>query len=213
MSGQKIIDGLQEAIAHAEGHPSLASLHVVRIPEQVDVMPEYNSAPDAAYENAVKLRDTLTKRIYELVAQLTAARSELHKVEEFIETWQYFREFTDVERQNYSTPSVNAYASSELSVSGRLRRNSKKETVAMVARDIIVANGAPMGRKALLSALLERGLTIEGRNPLLVMSTMLWRMRSVIIRLPRIGYWVSHLPYSREPTVESKAHDDSGSPA
>lgn len=37
MSGRKIINGLQEAIGHAEGNTSLARLRVVRVPEQVDV--------------------------------------------------------------------------------------------------------------------------------------------------------------------------------
>lgn len=37
MSGRKIINGLQEAIAHARGDGSAARVRVVRVPEQVDV--------------------------------------------------------------------------------------------------------------------------------------------------------------------------------
>lgn len=37
MSGRKIINGLHEAIAHAQGDRSMARVRVVRVPEQVDV--------------------------------------------------------------------------------------------------------------------------------------------------------------------------------
>ena len=37
MSGRKIIDGLNEAVAHAKGDQSVARVRVVRVPEQVDV--------------------------------------------------------------------------------------------------------------------------------------------------------------------------------
>lgn len=37
MSGRKIINGLQEAVAHAKGDGNVARLRVVRVPEQVDV--------------------------------------------------------------------------------------------------------------------------------------------------------------------------------
>lgn len=37
MSGRKIVNGLQEAVAHARGDGSVARVRVVRVPEQVDV--------------------------------------------------------------------------------------------------------------------------------------------------------------------------------
>lgn len=37
MSGRKIIEGLHEAIAYANGNRSVARVRVVRVPEQVDV--------------------------------------------------------------------------------------------------------------------------------------------------------------------------------
>jgi putative transcriptional regulator len=37
MSGRKIIDGLREAVAHAKGDTSIARVHKVRVPDQVDV--------------------------------------------------------------------------------------------------------------------------------------------------------------------------------
>lgn len=37
MSGRKIIDGLNEVIAYAKGDTESARVHVVRVPDQVDV--------------------------------------------------------------------------------------------------------------------------------------------------------------------------------
>jgi hypothetical protein len=43
--------------------------------------------------------------------------------------------------------------------------------------------------------LTERGLIIEGADPEMVLSTMLWRSKDRIVRLPKFGYWVAERPY------------------
>jgi hypothetical protein len=64
------------------------------------------------------------------------------------------------------------------------RRNSKKEEVAEAAHAVILANGSPLSRLELYTMLIERGLTIEGADPETVVSTMLWRSKDKIVRLP-----------------------------
>lgn len=67
--------------------------------------------------------------------------------------------------------------------------NSRKEKVAAAAREIILERGEPIMRDELYGLLTGRGLTIEGRDPYMVLSTMLWRMSSEIVRVEGQGYW------------------------
>ena len=79
-------------------------------------------------------------------------------------------------------------------VSPPRRRNSKKEEVAEAAKDIIVAEGRSLPRSELYKKLIEKGLVIEGSDPEMVLSTMLWRMSGVIVRVRGGGYWVAGQP-------------------
>ena len=52
-----------------------------------------------------------------------------------------------------------------------------------------------MPRKALLKAVTERGIILSGKDPEMVLSTMMWRMQDEFVRLPRWGYWLKNRPY------------------
>ena len=67
--------------------------------------------------------------------------------------------------------------------------------VAGYAAEIIVQTGRPMKRTELFNALKARGIHLHGKNPGMVLSTMLWRMRSKIVRLHHYGYWVADQPF------------------
>ena len=79
---------------------------------------------------------------------------------------------------------------------GKARGNSKKEAVAKAAQAIIRQKGHPVDRNELLAALTAAGLRINGKSPLVTLSTMLWRMKTTILHLPSFGYWDASLPYA-----------------
>jgi hypothetical protein len=88
--------------------------------------------------------------------------------------------------------------------------NPKKELVVRVARTIIKKKGRPLQRGPLFEALREHGLIINGADPEMVLSTMLWRKRDEIIRLPDHGYWLAEEPYppaAYDPSVKHHRAD------
>jgi hypothetical protein len=78
----------------------------------------------------------------------------------------------------------------------RRPKNPSREAVAAASLDIIIASGRPQSRKELFDALHERGLVISGKDPEMVLSTMLWRSQDRIVRLPSFGYWPKTTAYS-----------------
>jgi hypothetical protein len=75
-------------------------------------------------------------------------------------------------------------------------RNPKRESVVDAALMMITEAGKPLSRQHLFDALSARGLTIQGKDPLMVFSTMLWRTQDRITRLRGHGYWPSSKPYA-----------------
>jgi hypothetical protein len=73
--------------------------------------------------------------------------------------------------------------------------NPDREFVADQAIEIIRAHGAPMLRADLFKALAQRDIVILGKDPEMVLSTMLWREQERIVRLPQHGYWPADTPY------------------
>ena len=54
-----------------------------------------------------------------------------------------------------------------------------------------------MSRSDLFKSLADRGIVLHGKNPEVVLSTMLWRMKSEIVRLQPYGYWVADKPFEK----------------
>lgn len=76
----------------------------------------------------------------------------------------------------------------------RIGGNSTKEEVAAAARTLIEARGKPIPRAVLYHALIDQGLKIQGKDPEMVLGTMLWRMKDHIVRLKTGGYWLAERP-------------------
>lgn len=83
------------------------------------------------------------------------------------------------------------------------------------AREIILDAGRPVPRKELFEDLASRGIHIHGKDPEMVLSTMMWRMPQDFIRLAGYGYWLRELPYApanyegaRAFAIESEAEQD-----
>jgi hypothetical protein len=149
---------------------------------------------DAALQNAEKRRDELAESINKMQAAVYELRREKAKVEGFIAQWHQFAgsEAADepVAEISYITPVAD-----DISLPNKRERpqnNSKKEDVAKAARAIIEAWGRPVLRKELLPELLSRGFVIEGTDPDMVLSTMLWRAGedAGVVRLGKGGYWL-----------------------
>lgn len=68
-------------------------------------------------------------------------------------------------------------------------KNPDREEVVEKALEIIRENERPMSRHDLFKALGARGVVIAGKDPEMVLSTMLWRSKDKIVRLVPFGYW------------------------
>ena len=146
---------------------------------------------DKAYENATRRRDELAKEINGAQQQLESLRSELRGVDTFLDQW---RKFAGVLTANDASDTASFSVTVSDAPYRRPRKNSKKEEVAKAAYEIIAVEGRALTRSELFKGLIDRGLTIEGSDPEMVLSTMLWRMRNVVARLPGAGYWTANRP-------------------
>lgn len=73
--------------------------------------------------------------------------------------------------------------------------NPSRGEVADHALALIRDAGHPLPRTELYERLTSNGLKLEGKDPLMVFSTMLWRERSRVARIRGHGYWPADQPY------------------
>jgi len=138
---------------------------------------------DSAVENAIAIRDDMAARIAEADARIKEWRVKMDRAERFIKDWQEFSgETVEVD------PSLVPDNKSRLFPSGK-PKNPLKEQVAAASCEILREHGEPMSRDDLFEALTNRGVIIHGKNPPVVLQTMLWRMQDVIVHLKGHGYW------------------------
>jgi hypothetical protein len=148
---------------------------------------------DVALENAKALKIKALSEIARLEAELRGWHDRISMADQFIDQWNAFASGEPVipvesvsAEQNKQEPSP---------VKRKAIRNSKKEDVADAALQVIREKDEPVSRGDLFKALTDLGLTIEGTDPEMVLSTMLWRMRDRIVRLKSGGYWLADVPY------------------
>jgi hypothetical protein len=140
---------------------------------------------DSALENAMARRDILASEISSREAEIKEKRSEIERLNKWIKTWHDLS----------GIPAPDPVANVPDTAFAPWQRNPKKEQVARMAVRILKETGKPMPRHELYEALKARGVTLLGSDPEMVLSTMLWRMRKVITRLPKLGYWPIEEPY------------------
>lgn len=63
--------------------------------------------------------------------------------------------------------------------------------------DTLNRRGHPLSRKGLFDALKDRGLVVQGADPVKTLGTILWRNRDKIIQIEDHGYWPRATPYHR----------------
>jgi hypothetical protein len=155
---------------------------------------------DPVYDYALALRDELAKRINDAQQGIEAMRQELRAVEAFLEQYSQLAARSQgvtsgaSDETTASKPRFVFGVRTLDSAPARLK-NSKKEEVARVAREILAGQDKPMLRRELLKAVTERGIILSGKDPEMVLSTMMWRMQNEFVRLPRWGYWLKNRPY------------------
>jgi hypothetical protein len=143
---------------------------------------------DTAIKNAMARRDELHAEIAEYERAMKNARAEAERVETFIAGW---AEFADEE----SKRAVGIFGGGrDTARPPKKPVNPKKEDVVSVAELILLSRGHPMGRSDLFHALGEHGIHLHGKDPEMVLSTMLWRMQDKIVRIHPYGYWVRNMP-------------------
>jgi len=145
---------------------------------------------DAAYKNAMARRDQLAAEINQIQQRLEELRREIGRVDSFLRDW---AEFAGVPAAA-AVDSANTSAPPPDETKPRAK-NPPKEAVVEVVREILRSRGEPMGRSALYNALLKRGVVLEGSDPEMVLSTMLWRMKGAIVRIPKHGYWLADVSH------------------
>lgn len=155
-----------------------------------------------ARENAEALRDKLLERRSALTFELEIISASLEKVENFLAMLEEFSQSKPVEDLEMGHIQVRRRGGTK-----KGHPNTPKEIVAQEARSIIEAYNRPIPLAELYEALTRRGLRIEGRDPEVVLSTMLWRQKSQVVRLKKGGgYWLPEkpwLPAQYKPTREA----------
>ncbi|WP_147283758.1 hypothetical protein [Bosea caraganae] len=146
---------------------------------------------DTAYRNAAARRDAFAKEINKLQQRLEEVRREVARIDKFLHDWV---EFAGGMPPGVAVDSVHVADSREDTPRPR-PKNPSKEVVIESALEIIREYGKPMNRSDLFHSLAKQGVVLEGADPEMVLSTMLWRMRKKIARLPNFGYWPANLPY------------------
>jgi hypothetical protein len=158
---------------------------------------------DQALENAKARFNALGELIASHSRQIAEWRSEQDRIGKFIEDWHEFaglggdtglRKGPEIAPAGQLVETARAPENIENRRAKRTTGNPKKEEVVEAARTIIAANGWPMARSDLFKALHDQGIILHGADPEMVLSTMLWRMRHRVVRLPGGGYWLADEP-------------------
>lgn len=146
---------------------------------------------DAAIRNAERERDNLVVKVNAAVAQIEEWKREIGRIDQFVADWHRFAGTAP----EAATPQADAKPAAK----ARALKNSTKEEVAKLTRELIDVHGAPIQRPVLLNLLRERGMVIEGAEPETVLSTMLWRMSkpAQIVHLKGVGYWTSEKDWGK----------------
>ncbi|PPJ48116.1 hypothetical protein C0075_21725 [Rhizobium sp. KAs_5_22] len=138
---------------------------------------------DKVLKNAVARKKSLIDRRLALHDEITQIDQQIGEVESFIKTWHMFSEQEGDELLLSAAEKQNKDETTE-SPNNRIVSNSRKEDVAEASREIIRRSGHPLRREELYEALIAKGLTINGKDPLNVLTTMLWRMQHRVAKRP-----------------------------
>ncbi|WBH15147.1 hypothetical protein [Sphingomonas radiodurans] len=148
---------------------------------------------DTALKNALARLNEEARRlttIDEDIASLQTARlrvvAELERLNQFVNLW--------YEMAGEKRPVEPKPEPGDTPPSTR-RKNPDREIVVGAALDFIREAGKPLNRREIADRLPERGLTLQGKDPDMILSTMLWRSKDRVVRLSGHGYWPADEDY------------------
>jgi len=133
--------------------------------------------------------DASLKKLGEQKASVDAR---VDRVSAFIRAW---HEFAGLPAPELS-PLLDGSAIVPPQIATKVTGNPKKEVVTDAALKFIIERGEPIPRHELYELLKESGLEVKGADPLVTLSTMLWRMRNKIVHFQGKGYWPQNTPYA-----------------
>lgn len=174
---------------------------------------------DAAIANAQKRRDEIAARINQLSQEVETLRREIAGVDQFIATWHLYA--------SNSAPAVGHTGSPHHSQRGALPippppppvsaipspKNPSRDDVGRAAWGLMGTLGRPIPRTELFALLAKEGIHIYGKDPEMVLSTMMWRMQEHFVRIPKFGYWKKNEPYPSAGYVPGANVEDDGEDA
>ncbi len=144
---------------------------------------------DAAILAALKKRQELEERIAKTEAKIKVFKTQIVEITAFIAQWEKF--------SGHPAPSLalTNLSQNETDSEPDATGNSSKEEVASAAREVLHRASGPLSRSELHKKLSFQGLRIHGKNPEMVLSTMLWRAGkgAGIVRLKTGGYSLTEL--------------------
>lgn len=148
---------------------------------------------DVSALNPAQLRDQIVERLRAIEAQMESLhrerdvlRSDLTVTDQFLAVW---RRTNNVQGPPQRTETAIFPIRSDMPVPPRKPKNPPRDFVVTKALEIIQERGEPVPRSELYAALRARGVEVFGKDPVMVLSTMLWRSDDRIVRLKDHGYW------------------------
>ncbi|MBR1362077.1 hypothetical protein [Bradyrhizobium ottawaense] len=165
---------------------------------------------DRALKNAQKRRDDLAADINKTNQHLEGLRKSLSEVEKFISEW---HAYAGAEQDSVAGPELNSGVDTTYPQATRVSetvlgtdsppsplpppppKNPDKAQVGAMAKILMIEKGRPLARSELFKQLQRAGVHIYGKDPEMVLSTMMWRMKEDFVRLPGHGYWIKELPW------------------
>ena len=153
---------------------------------------------DDVPQNPMELREQLLARIKAIDEQMKALMREREAIEDDLEiTDTFLNLWVRSSRLHLDVDHVTPVNGTRVG-SGPVRtkpRNPPRDEVVRTVRDIITKADRAMSRSELYDALKARNIIIRGKDPVMVLSTMLWRSQDRIVRLKDHGYWLADKPY------------------
>lgn len=152
---------------------------------------------DAAYQNALQRRANLLKELERLNIFISV-------YEEMTQPWgqNASADSLDQNANNLPTDPQEVVLEAPAGAAGvsesprkRATGNPKPRDVVEEVKAILARRGHPMTRRQLLAELNVRGMVIQGRNPMKVLGTNLWRAGDELVSLEGHGYWFKDQQY------------------
>ncbi|AWL92695.1 hypothetical protein CIT37_11090 [Bradyrhizobium ottawaense] len=143
---------------------------------------------DSALENAERRRDALAGEINALQQEIETKRKELERVKQFISDYMAFSSPTGELQFTLKPPPA------PVAKKGKQTANPDRKIVGDHVERLLRKLGHPIPRDDLFMALKLDGVEIVGKDALMVLSTMMWRMQERFVRIPGKGYWLKWEP-------------------